>query len=455
MKEKKLSNQVHFISLGCARNIVDSEIMLSFLTQNNYIISTNLKQADVIIVNTCGFLQKAREEGIAILKKIFQKKKPSSKIIVTGCMIPLHIKKLQQLFPKIHYYLGPGDIDKIIFAIQEKKPGQIISFKKSFLEKKPRTLLSTPPHYAYLKISEGCSKFCSYCLIPQIKGPLKSKSQKQVLIEFRSLLKNGVKEIILVAQDLSDYGKDRKEKNALTSLLKTLLKEKGNFWLRLLYLYPDDINEDFLQLMKTDTRLCSYLDIPLQHINTSILKSMGRKTKKEKILQTIEKIRFHIPNCVIRTTFIVGFPKEGEKEFQELLDFIRQARLDHVGVFPFSPEKNTLAATFPHQISKKIREKRAALLMKEQLKIVKEKNKKMIGQRLLCVIDRYHPDSKFLLQGRHQGQCPEVDSSIILNKFDKVHSFGERHEVKITGFSEHDLIGTVLSFSLKIPKINC
>ena len=278
--------KIHFTSLGCARNLVDSEVMIGLLLKAGYECTGQVEEADFLVINTCGFLEASRLEGYQTIDELFALKKKSAKVIVAGCMVNRGKDELLSRFPDIHFFLGSGDVQKILEAVQAIEPGDALSPARSFLEwgEIPRTL-STPRHYAYLKIAEGCRKRCSFCIIPSIKGPLRSKTNEQVLKEFRALLKQGVFEIILLPEDLGDFGKDREEKGGLASLLKEILQEKGDFWLRLLYLYPDKIDDELISVMKSDPRICPYLDMPIQHINDEILKAMHRKTSRCQILE--------------------------------------------------------------------------------------------------------------------------------------------------------------------------
>ena len=440
------ANKFHFTSLGCARNLVDSEVMIGLLLKGGYEHTPQIEEADFLVVNTCGFLEASRQEGIETIDAIFQQKKESAKVIVAGCMVQKHGDLLREKFPgKIHYFLGSGDVEKILDAVTAGAPGSAVSSARSYLEwgEVPRTL-STPKHYAYLKIAEGCKKRCAFCIIPTIKGPLQSKTEERVVKEFKALLSQGVFEVILIAQDLGDFGRDRKEKGALAKLLKELLKIEQNFWIRLLYLYPDEIDEELISVMKSDPRICPYLDMPIQHINDTMLKAMHRTTSKEQILKTLATLRSEIPDVNIRTSLMVGFPGETEEQFQELLQFVKIASLDHVGVFQFSLEKEAFAAKLPNQISEEVKQDRFERLTLMQLKAVRKKNREMIGKKLSVIVEGFHPESKLLLRGRYQGQCPDIDGQIIINDGRKVTEFGKLYEVVITDVADHDLIGAVL-----------
>ena len=339
-------------------------------------------------------------------------------------------------------------MEGILKAVESTQKGQLITTARSYLEvgEIPRQL-STPKHFAYLKIAEGCRKRCSYCVIPTIKGPLKSKSKEQILKEFHLFLNQGVQEIILIAQDLGDYGKDLGARGltALIDLLKTMLASEKTFWLRLLYLYPDEITDELIALIKSDARICPYLDMPIQHINNGMLKAMRRATSKEDIISTITKLRKEIPHIVIRTSLIVGFPGETEEQFKELCQFVQEYPLDNIGIFKYSREPGSHSYDLPNQISEEIKNKRYHRLMQIQKKMVKKKNASLIGQKYPVIVEGYHPETKLLMLGRHYGQCPDIDGQVIINDGRKVDAFGKIYQVEITDFADYDLIGRVLS----------
>jgi len=451
----RFQNKFHFVSLGCARNLVDSEVMIGILLKAGFEAVANMCDADYLVVNTCGFLQSARQEGIDTIREMFAEKKPNAKVIVAGCMVQKHGTELKALFPDIHYMLGSGDVEKILDAIQAGEAGEAVTSARSYLEwgEVPRTI-TTPKHYAYLKIAEGCKKRCAFCIIPLIKGPLKSKEESRVLKEFGALLSGGVFEVILIAQDLGDFGKDRKEKGALAKLLRAMLQDPRPFWIRLLYLYPDEIDDELIAVMKSDSRICPYLDMPIQHINNRMLKAMHRTTSKEEILSIIEKLRTEIPNVSIRTSLMVGFPGETEEEFQELVSFVQKVRLDHVGIFKFSLEQEAYAAKLDGQIAEDVKQKRHDILAAAQMKAVRKRGRTMIGKKLQAIVEGFHPDSELLLRARHSGQCPDIDGQIIINDGRKVTEFGKIYDVEITDVSDYDLIGRVIGAPCNSPKKN-
>jgi ribosomal protein S12 methylthiotransferase len=440
-------NKIFFISLGCPRNLVDSEVMLGILLKAGYEPGQTLEESDYIVINTCGFLKESRDESLATINASLQERKKEAKVIVTGCMVQSHSDEINKRFPNVDYLLGSGDVEGILKAVQSTEKGENITTARSYLEagEVPRQI-STPKHYAYLKIAEGCRKRCAYCIIPDIKGPLKSKSLERIMKEFKMLLNQGAKEIILIAQDLGDWGKDigYKRTDGLCFILRELLKVEGDYWLRLLYLYPDEISDELIQIMKSDSRICPYLDMPIQHVNNDVLKSMHRATNKEDIIRTLATLRREIPDITIRTSLIVGFPGETEEQFNELAAFVKEYPLENIGVFKYSQEPGSRAGSYPDQIEQHVKVERYEKLMKIQQKVVEKKNKKMIGKIVNAFVEGYHPDSNLLMRARHAGQCPEIDGEIIINDGRKVKAFGERYQVEITDAAGYDLVGRVV-----------
>ena len=443
-------NKIHFTSLGCARNLVDTEVMLGIVLKAGYELTDREDKADFLVVNTCGFLASARQEALDTLDELFERKKKSGKVIVTGCMVQKHSHQLKTSFSDIHYLLGSGDVQSILKAIHAEEQGEEITDARSYLQwgEVPRQL-ATPKNYAYLKIAEGCAKRCSFCIIPSIKGKLKSKTEEQVLREFQALLNQGVFEIILIAQDLGDFGKERREKGALEALLRALLKVEGDYWIRLLYLYPDEITDELIEVMQSDSRLLPYLDMPIQHINSQILKAMRRKTNREHIIETYEKLRRALPNLVLRTSLMVGFPGETQEQFEELLTFVQEHPLDNIGVFQFSLEEGAHAATLSDHLPEEVKQERYEHLMQTQMGLVRELNQKYIGQTLEVMVEGYHPESELLMRGRFYGQCPEIDGQVIINDGRNAEEFGRLHEVEITDVMDYDLIGRVIKLCQK------
>ncbi len=446
-------NKIHFTSLGCARNLVDSEVMMGILLRSGYEVASDLKEADFLVVNTCGFLASSRQESSDTIADLIREKKAGAKLIVAGCMVQKHQEELTSQFSDIHYYLGSGDVEKILEAIEAPVAGEAVTTARSYLQsgEVPRQL-STPKHFAYLKIAEGCAKQCAFCIIPKIKGPLKSKSVEQVMKEFSILLDQGAHEIILIAQDLGDFGKETKEKKGLEHLLDEMSRVEKPFWLRLLYLYPDEITDELIDMIAKDARICRYLDMPIQHMNDSMLKAMKRKTSKEEIISTIGKLRERLPDIVIRTSLMVGFPGETEAQFEEMVQFVKEFKLDNIGIFKYSMEKESSSAGLPDHISEEIKEKRYQILAKAQLEVVRKNSRRWVGKTLPVLVEGYHPDSPFLMRGRHYGQCPEIDGQVIINDGRKVKAFGSMYLVEITESADYDLIGKVVGTIDSAPK---
>ncbi len=447
-------NKIHFTSLGCARNLVDTEVMIGILLQAGYEVATSSQEADFLVVNTCGFLAASREESLNAIGQLFDEKKASAKVIVAGCMVQKHKDEIKDRFSDVHYFIGSGDMEKVIDAVRAASPGDAVTSARSFLQwgEVPR-VTSTPKHYAYLKIAEGCAKRCAFCIIPTIKGPLRSKSVEQVMKEFHALLNQGAHEVILIAQDLGDFGKERKEVGALENLLREMLQVKKDFWLRLLYLYPDEISDELIALIKSDTRICPYLDMPIQHINDTMLKAMRRKTSRAQIIDTIGKLRAQVPDITIRTSLMVGFPGETEEQFEELVDFVKLHPLDNVGIFKFSAEAGAHASKLPDQIPDDVKEARYVRLANAQMEVVEQRTDRFIGKRLKVMVEGYHPESELLMRGRFNGQCPEIDGQVIINDGRKVTAFGQLYEVEITDVAGYDLIGRVIkACSTPVPE---
>lgn len=441
-------NKVHFISLGCPRNLVDTEVMVGILLRAGFEATETLQEADTIVINTCGFLKASRDESLATIGASLQGKKEGAKVVVTGCMVQSHSHEVKEQYPEVNYLLGSGDVEGILKAVLSGEQGENITSARSYLEagEVPRQI-STPKHFAYLKIAEGCRKRCAYCIIPDIKGPLKSKAIDQIKREFKILLDQGIKEIILIAQDLGDWGKDLgyRKVDGLIYLLKELLADPRPYWLRLLYLYPDEITDELIALMKSDPRICPYLDMPIQHCSNTLLKEMRRTTSKEEIIHILQTLRKEIPDISIRTSLIVGFPGETKEQFEELSQFIQDYPLDHVGIFTYSQEPGSHAATLPDQVPEEVKGKRQRRLASLQQKIVEKRNQKWVGKRVRAIVEGYHPDSTLLFKARHAGQCPDIDGCIIINDGRLVTAFHEWYDVEITAVAGYDLLGTVVA----------
>lgn len=414
------SRTIGILSLGCPRNLVDSENILGRLSLKGYPI-VDIDKADIAVVNTCAFIEDAKAESIgAVLDLIDLKRKGKiKKIIVYGCLTQRYKDKLRAQLPQVDAFVGKISLNHSLKAFK-----------------------LTPKHYAYLKICEGCVNNCSYCIIPDIKGKFTSLDVACVLDRVEQLDKDRVSEINIIGQDITGYGLDLCGGVRLTGLLKKIIKKTGNIaWIRLLYLYPSRISDELLELIKDEPKVCRYLDLPLQHINNRILKLMHRHTTREAILRLIDKIRKKVPEVAIRTSFIVGFPSETDKEFKELMDFIEEARFERLGAFIYSREEATRAYSLKRQLSAKIKKERFNALMLQQQIISRQVNEKLLGQTVSVLIDEREKD--FYL-GRTQYDAPEVDGLVYVNSH-KILKPGDFAKVEITDTLEYDLVGKALN----------
>lgn len=421
--------------------------MIGIVQQHGFEVTADTKNADYVVVNTCGFLQASRDESLATIRSLINQCPEHTKIIATGCMVQLQPKELEELQDRIHFMLGSGDTEHIVTALLSEYPGKTVTSAKSYLERGdiPRTL-STPPHYAYVKISEGCRKHCSYCIIPTIKGPLRSKSESQIIKEFHALHYNGVREFILVAQDLGDWGKDIgfSDSQGLIHLLTQLLKTPLNFSIRLLYVYPDEVSDGLIEVMASDNRIIPYLDMPIQHCNDTILHAMRRSTSKEQIVNRITALRQALPNIALRTSVIVGFPGETDAHHKELCAFVKEMNFSHLGIFGYSREERSASFSLPEQIDTPTIQARCNTIADIQKKIVRRRHKTLVGTTQEVIVDGYHPETKLLMTGRLESQCPDVDPCVIINEHSNVDAFGEKYLVEISDTSDYDLVGRVL-----------
>ncbi len=446
--------KIMFQSLGCPRNFVDTEVMLGLSVKSGMVITQDVQEADYLVVNTCGFLESARQESREAIQDLAQSKKQNSKLLVTGCMVNLHKEQILKDFPEVDSILGSGAIDKVIQTIQQLEDNAGTRFtqsshRRSFLARGdvPR-FLATPPHYAYLKIAEGCKKQCSFCIIPKIKGRLQSKPIPELVDEFQAILEHGASEIILIAQDLGDYGKDLKSSSPanLELLLRALLDstDDPNLWIRLLYLYPDEITPTLIDLMQSDTRICRYLDMPIQHSHDDMLKLMRRKTTGNEIKATIHLLRERIPGIHIRTSLMVGFPGETEEHFQHLLEFVQEYELENVGVFTYSNEPMAYSSRLPDHVPEQVKEERYHRLMQTQLETVRRKNQARVDkkERIEVIIEGLQDDDTII--GRYFGQCPDIDGQVLLDANKESVCAGVRYWVEVNGFDEYDLIGRIV-----------
>ncbi len=437
-----------FISLGCDKNLVDSEVMLGLLAEKGYQIVDDEMQADVIVVNTCCFINDAKEESIQTILEMGNLRTEGrlKALIVTGCLAQRYKQEIMDEIPEVDAVLGTTAYDKIVETIEE-----ILTNKGHLLELEDvdalpvvnsKRMVTTGGHFAYLKIAEGCDKHCTYCIIPKVRGDYRSVPMERLLKEAQELADQGVKELILVAQETTLYGKDLYGEKSLHKLLKALCRIDGLQWIRILYCYPEEIYDDLIQTIKEEPKICHYLDLPIQHANDDILKRMGRRTSKQQLKDIVSKLREEIPDIALRTTLITGFPGETKEAHQELLEFVDEMEFDRLGVFTYSPEEDTPAASMPDQIDEAVKEDRQADLMELQQEIAFDKAEDMIGREVLVMIEGKVADENAYV-GRTYKDAPNVDGMIFINTDADLMS-GDFAKVKVTGAAEYDLIGELL-----------
>ncbi|MDD3360264.1 MAG: 30S ribosomal protein S12 methylthiotransferase RimO [Hespellia sp.] len=433
-----------FISLGCDKNLVDTEVMLGLLASRGYQMVDDENEADVIVVNTCCFIHDAKEESIQNILDMAEYKKSGKlkALIVTGCLAQRYQQEIIDEIPEVDAVLGTTSYDRILDAIDEALEG------KHFLEMEDLDALpvvethrqvTTGGHFAYLKIAEGCDKHCSYCIIPKIRGDFRSVPMERLLAEAAELASQGVRELILVAQETTLYGQDLYGKKTLPKLLRELCKIQGLRWIRVLYCYPEEITDELIQVIKEEDKICNYLDLPIQHASDSILKRMGRRTSKQELTDIIAKLREAIPDISLRTTLITGFPGETQDDHEELMEFVDEMEFDRLGVFTYSPEEDTPAAVMENQIDEDVKEDRQAELMELQQEIAFDKAEEMIGRELLVMVEGKVADENAYV-GRTYRDAPNVDGLIFINTDEELMS-GDFAKVKVTGAMDYDLIG--------------
>jgi ribosomal protein S12 methylthiotransferase len=439
-----MKKTVCLASLGCPKNLVDSEVILGLLSRAGYLLTTNLPEADILIVNTCSFVEEATREAIETILQLSHYKKEGRcrLLIVSGCLPQRYGKILEKELPEVDLFVGTGDFQNLPQILSRKQRGKSFLSKSTFLydDKTPR-ILSTPSYLAYLKIAEGCSNACTFCTVPKIRGSYRSRKYRSVLDEAKRLADRGVREIILIAQDTTAYGRDLRDGTNLEKLLKGLVKVEGLRWIRILYAYPkmDYFTEGLLELIAQEEKICPYLDLPIQHIDDEILKRMGRKVRSREIRNLLQKIRTFIPEVSLRSSLIVGFPGERETHFKVLLDFVKEIQFDHLGVFKYSSEEGTRASRFPGAVAEALKEERLKTLMGLQKKISLKKCRVMVGRRMEVLVEG--PDRQGnILQGRVQTQAPEIDGCVFLKGKARP---GDWVEVRITQALPYDLVGEV------------
>ena len=443
MKNKKIL----FISLGCDKNLVDSEVMLGILADRGFEMTDTEDDADIIIINTCCFINDAKEESINTILEMAEYKKtgPCKALIVTGCLAQRYKQEIVDEIPEVDAVIGTSKYDEIFDAVDQALKGSHF-LDVDDLDRLPsvpgKRILTTGGHYAHLKIAEGCDKHCTYCIIPKIRGNYRSVPMEQLLAEAASLAEQGVKELILVAQETTLYGVDLYGKKSLHILLKELAKIKGIRWIRILYCYPEEIYPELIETIKNEKKVCHYLDMPIQHASDAILKRMGRRTTKAQLKETVSLLRKEIPDIVLRTTLIAGFPGETQEQHEELMEFVDEMEFERLGVFAYSPEENTPAASMPDQIPEEIKEERRDAILELQQEIAFDKAADMVGRTLYAMIEGKVADEPAYV-ARTYADSPDIDGYVFVNTGEMLMS-GDFVKVKITCSAEYDLIGELV-----------
>ena len=436
-----------FISLGCDKNLVDSEVMLGLLDKKGYQIVDSEEDADIIVVNTCCFIHDAKEESIQTILEMAEYKKEGKlkALIVTGCLAQRYQQEIIDEIPEVDAVLGTTSYDHIVEAVEEALAGNghvVLEDVDALPDVKEKRLVTTGGHYAYMKIAEGCDKHCTYCIIPKLRGNYRSVPMEKLLAEAKALADQGVKELILVAQETTVYRKDLYGEKSLHKLLRELCKISKIQWIRILYCYPEEIYDELIQTIKEENKVCHYLDLPIQHASDAVLKRMGRKTSKAQLVEIIEKLRKEIPDISLRTTLITGFPGETQEQHEELKDFVDEMEFDRLGVFTYSPEEDTPAATMTEQIPEEVKEDRQAELMELQQEIAFDLAEDMVGREVLVMIEGKVADENAYV-GRTYKDAPNVDGLIFINTDEELMS-GDFARVRVTGALEYDLIGELI-----------
>jgi len=439
-----MKETVCLISLGCPKNLVDSEVILGLLSKEGYLLTTDPSRADVLIVNTCSFIEEATKEAIETILHLsrFKREGRCRLLIVSGCLPQRYGKVLEEELPEVDLFVGTGAFQHFPKFLSRKPRGKSFLPKSTFLynERIPR-ILSTPRSTAYLKIAEGCSNACTFCTVPKIRGPYRSRKLRSVINEARKLTEQGVRELILIAQDTTAYGRDLQDGTNLEKLLGNLVQVEGLRWIRILYSYPkaDHFTDGLLELMAKEKKICPYLDLPIQHIDDRILKQMGRRSKAGEIRSLLTKVRAFLPEVSLRSSLIVGFPGEKEGQFKALVNFVEEAQFDHLGAFKYSAEEGTPASKLPHPVPERVKEERLRTLMKAQKEISLKKYQAMVGERRVVLVEGPQRQGG-VLRGRLQMQAPEIDGSVLLNG--KARG-GDWVEARITQALPYDLVAKI------------
>lgn len=420
--------KINIITLGCSKNTVDSERLMSQIKLNNFSLSESSEGADSVIINTCGFIDAAKEESVNTILEAIQLKKQGKikKVFVAGCLSERYMSDLKKEIPEVDKFFGTEAYEEIVTELGGDLKNNLLGERE----------LTTPKHFAYLKISEGCDNPCSFCAIPLMRGTHKTKSIDELLYEASALAKKGVKELIIIGQDTTDYGKDIYGKRSIAELLNKLSEIEGIEWIRLLYAYPSHFPKDLMETIRDNPKVCKYIDIPLQHITDDVLKSMRRGITKRRTKELLKELKDTIPGITIRTTFIIGYPAETDNDFDELCEFVKDIEFDRFGVFKFSVEENTSSYILGDPVSDEIKEERVSTIMEIQKEISLKKNEELIGKTMKVIIDS--EDSEFYI-ARSERDAPEVDGEVLINKSEKKLNIGTFYNVEIYDCNEYDL----------------
>lgn len=447
--------KVGFVSLGCPKNLVDSEVMMGQLAEAGYQITNDAAEADTLVVNTCGFIESAKQESIDAILEATRSKADgkTSRVIVAGCLVERYRDDLMRELPEVDAFIGTSQVNEILKAADETfDPKELtvtpIGNKTStylYDEYTPR-MRATRSHTAFIKIAEGCDRPCAFCSIPSMRGSFRSRRFGSIIEEARVLAAQGVKEVVLIAQDSSRYGEDLGEVDALAALIRALGEIEELEWVRVMYAYPTHISDAFLAAIAETPKAVKYLDMPLQHASRNVLKLMKRGGTRESLEKLIARVREKVPGIAIRTTFITGFPGETDEDFEELMSFVRNCRFDNVGVFTYSDEEGTPAFDLPNKVDIKVAEKRRSLLMKEQAKISRKMNKARVGEIFPVLFEGLSQESDLLFQGRLEGQAEEIDGYILINDIPEglLPEVGSIYNVEITDALDYDLVGRIV-----------
>jgi len=453
--------KVGFISLGCPKNLVDSEVMMGQLKHNGYEITPNAEEADTIVVNTCGFIDSAKKESIDTILEAAQLKASgqATRLIVAGCLVERYRDELKAAMPEVDAFIGTSQINDILAVCDPKTNTRSLpvvplgnqSATYLYDESTPR-ILATPSHYAFVKIAEGCDRPCAFCFIPQMRGHFRSRRFGSIVAEAQQLAEEGVKELILVAQDSSRYGEDLGKQDALGNLIRELAHTDGVEWVRVMYTYPTHISDSFLDAIAEEPKAVNYLDMPLQHASQNVLKLMKRGGNRKSLERLIERVRHRVPGIAVRTTFITGFPGETEEDFNELMSFIKNVEFDRVGVFTYSDEEGTPAYDLPNKVPHRTAVRRRTALMKAQSRISKRRNRSRVGEVVRVLFEGESKESELLWQGRMETQAPDIDGCVLINDVpdELLPAEGDFVNVEITEAHEYDLIGRIVSSEVSV-----